>query len=116
KICHQVAVMENGSIVEQGDVLDVFHRPQQAVTKKFVEQIMGLTDDEDEVEPILATYNQGKMIRLHFLGETTNQALISQLSKQFAIEINIVQGKITHTKRGAYGTLFVQMLGEQAEM
>ena len=116
KICHQVAVMENGSIVEQGDVLDVFHRPQQAVTKKFVEQIMGLTDDEDEVEPILATYNQGKMIRLHFLGETTNQALISQLSKQFAIEINIVQGKITHTKRGAYGTLFVQMLGEQEEM
>ena len=29
KICHRVAVMENGRIVEEGPVIDVFTRPQQ---------------------------------------------------------------------------------------
>ncbi|MGV8261143.1 methionine ABC transporter ATP-binding protein, partial [Pseudomonas aeruginosa] len=36
KICHRVAVMENGRIVEEGPVLDVFTRPQQPITRQFV--------------------------------------------------------------------------------
>ncbi|WP_163971578.1 methionine ABC transporter ATP-binding protein [Oceanobacillus halotolerans] len=116
KICNRVAVMENGKIVEQGDVLEVFLRPKQSVTKKFVEQVMG-TDEEDEgVSYLVSTYEKGKIVRLHFVGETTNQALISQLAKQFSIELNILQGKITQTQRGPYGTLFVQIDGEKKEM
>ncbi|MBC8930977.1 ATP-binding cassette domain-containing protein, partial [Escherichia coli] len=32
KICNRVAVMENGKVVELGDVLDVFRHPQEKVT------------------------------------------------------------------------------------
>lgn len=39
KICHRVAVMEAGEIVERGEVLQVFQAPQAAITKKFVSQI-----------------------------------------------------------------------------
>ncbi|WP_106496776.1 methionine ABC transporter ATP-binding protein [Lentibacillus sp. Marseille-P4043] len=116
KICKQVAVMENGRIVEQGDVLDVFLRPKQQVTKKFVEQVMGTQDENEGVNELVNTYEHGKIVRLHFIGETTNQALISQVAKKFAIDINILQGKITQTQAGAYGTLFVQMEGKTEEM
>ncbi|GAB3057679.1 methionine ABC transporter ATP-binding protein [Virgibacillus ainsalahensis] len=116
KICKQVAVMENGKIIEQGDVLDLFSHPEQPVTKKFVEQVMGGNDEEDSVTHLVNTYEDGKIIRLHFIGETTNQALISQLAKKFAIDINILQGKITQTQAGAYGTLFVQVKGEPEEV
>ncbi|MBP1950135.1 methionine ABC transporter ATP-binding protein [Virgibacillus litoralis] len=116
KICNQVAVMEEGRIVEQGDVLDVFLRPKKTVTKKFVEQVMGTNDEDDGVAHLIDTYDSGKLIRLHFIGETTNQALISQVAKKFAIDINILQGKITQTQRGAYGTLFVQADGELSEI
>ncbi|MGY0693274.1 methionine ABC transporter ATP-binding protein [Virgibacillus sp. FSP13] len=116
KICKQVAVMENGKIVEQGDVLDVFLRPKQQVTKKFVEQVMGTQDENEGVNELVNTYEHGKIVRLHFIGETTNQALISQVAKKFAIDINILQGKITQTQAGAYGTLFVQMEGKAEEM
>lgn len=116
KICNQVAVMEEGKIVEQGDVLDIFLRPKQQVTKKFVEQVMGTEDENEGVNQLIESYDQGKIVRLHFIGETTNQALISQLAKVYQIDINILQGKITQTQRGAYGTLFVQMIGEKAEM
>ncbi|WP_174614185.1 methionine ABC transporter ATP-binding protein [Virgibacillus ihumii] len=116
KICNRVAVMEEGKVVEQGDMLDVFLRPQQQVTRKFVEQVMGTSDENEGYTKLIETYESGKIIRLHFIGETANQALVSKVAKKFAIDINILQGKITQTQRGAYGTLFVQIDGELAEM
>lgn len=116
KVCNQVAVMEEGKIVEQGDVLDIFLRPKQQVTKKFVEQVMGTEDENESINQLIESYQQGKIVRLHFIGETTNQALISQLAKMYQIDINILQGKITQTQRGAYGTLFVQMNGAKEEL
>lgn len=114
KICNRVAVMEKGKIVEQGDVLDVFLKPKQPVTKKFVEQVMG--NQEDDLEQLIEEYRSGKVVRLHFVGESANQALISKISKEFDIEVNILQGKITQTKLGAYGTLVVQINGENNEI
>lgn len=115
KICNRVAVMENGKVVEQGDVLDIFLHPKKEVTQKFVKQVMG-SGEEDELELLRETYSNGKLVKLHFVGESANQALISKLSKQFEIEVNILQGKITQTQRGAYGTLVVQLIGTQSEV
>ncbi|WP_077327883.1 methionine ABC transporter ATP-binding protein [Virgibacillus siamensis] len=116
KICNRVAVMEEGKIVEQGEMMDVFLRPQQQVTKKFVEQVMGTSDENEVYASLVETYQSGKIIRLHFLGETANQAVVSSVAKKFAIDINILQGKITQTQRGAYGTLFVQIDGQPSEI
>ncbi|GGN61852.1 methionine ABC transporter ATP-binding protein [Oceanobacillus indicireducens] len=116
KICHRVAVMEEGKVVEMGDVLDVFLHPKQQITKKFVSQVMGNTEEEDAIPSMLQDNPEGKLIKLQFIGESANKALISQLAKQFAIDINIIQGKITNTKAGSYGTLFVQITGEDAEI
>ncbi|WP_077624925.1 methionine ABC transporter ATP-binding protein [Sediminibacillus massiliensis] len=116
KICHRVAVMEQGKVVEQGEVLEVFLHPKEQVTKRFVEQVMGDQDQDESLETMLKTYDAGRIIRLHFVGETTNQALISQVSKKFNIEVNILHGKVTQTQKGAYGTLFILMDGAEAEI
>lgn len=113
KICHQVAVMENGKIVEQGDVLDIFLHPKENVTKKFVEQVMGQTNGVDEVLANMPEDVDGQLAQLHFVGEKTNQTLISTISKKFPADVNILQGNITQTQRGAYGTLIVQFVGEK---
>ncbi|RDW20932.1 methionine ABC transporter ATP-binding protein [Oceanobacillus chungangensis] len=112
KICSSVAVMENGKVVEQGDVLNVFQKPQQPVTKKFVEQVMGNNEDNEVINQLITNTASGKILRLQFIGETTNQALISEVSRKFNVDINILQGKITQTQHGAFGTLYVQMNGE----
>ena len=36
QICHRVAVMEEGRVVESGEVIEVFKNPQQPITKQFV--------------------------------------------------------------------------------
>ncbi|TGB02217.1 methionine ABC transporter ATP-binding protein [Halobacillus salinus] len=116
KICHQVAVMEAGKIVEQGDVLDVFLRPKQKVTKRFVDQVMGDPEQENSLELINEQYQKGRILRLHFVGDSANQAVISDVSRKFEVDINILHGKITQTQKGAYGTMFVQFVGEKDEI
>ncbi|MBB6453465.1 D-methionine transport system ATP-binding protein [Salirhabdus euzebyi] len=116
KICHRVAVMEGGKVIEQGDALDVFMHPKEKTTKRFVQQVMGPEQDQAFIESLIKSYESGKVVRLHFVGESTNQALISELSKTFDININILQGNITQTQEGAYGTLFVHLDGTNEEI
>lgn len=116
KICHRVAVMENGKIVEQGEVLDVFRRPQQPITKRFVKQITEPEDTQETMELILEKYTKGPVIQLTFVGDSTESPLITNLIRQHSIEVNILQGKISQTQSGSYGTLLIHMDGEIEEL
>lgn len=115
KICDRVAVMEDGKVVEHGKVIDVFTNPQQRVTKKFVEQLMTAPDTEAAFSETLAHIERtGKVLRLQFKGSFANETLISDVSKQFPVVVNIIDGKITNTKSGLLGTLTIQIKGEQS--
>ena len=39
EICDQVAVIENGTIIEEGSMYKVFTEPQQETTKEFVKTV-----------------------------------------------------------------------------
>lgn len=116
KICHQVAVMENGQIVEQGPVLEVFRQPKQEMTKEFVKQVTEPEETTETIQHLIAGEKIGKVIQLTFVGGEVEKPLISQLIRQFDININILQGKISHTQHGPYGTLFIHIEGEDLEV
>lgn len=116
KICDQVAVMEAGNIVEQGRVIDVFSQPKEPVTKKFVEQLMSNDEDDDSMDFVLEQVKEGFIVQLHFVGEATNDTLISEIAKNYPVDVNILQGKITQTQNGALGTMMIQMLGDRTSM
>ena len=116
KICHRVAVMEAGRVVELGDVLEVFKKPQQDITKRFVQQ---LTDPEETVEAIehlLKKYQTGQVVKLTFVGDEAEKPVINELIRHFSFDINIIQGQISQTQKGSYGTLFVHIDGTAAEV
>ena len=54
QICHRVAVMEEGRVVESGEVIEVFKNPQQPITKQFVGEER-VDDEIDEVFHHLST-------------------------------------------------------------
>src|SRR5699024_11452110 len=90
--------------------------PKENVTKKFVEQVMGQTNGVDEVLANMPEDIDGQLAQLHFVGEKTNQTLISTISKKFPADVNILQGNITQTQRGAYVTLIVQFEGKPKDV
>ncbi|MBM6615734.1 methionine ABC transporter ATP-binding protein [Desemzia sp. RIT804] len=115
KICNKVAVMENGKVVEEGNVLDVFKRPQQEITKRFIRQD---TDPESEdtdlvLSQVFADYPEGKLLHLTFNGENSKQPVLSKVIRNHPIELNVIQGSIQQTQAGSIGSLYVQVTGEQ---
>ncbi|MBO1510890.1 methionine ABC transporter ATP-binding protein [Metabacillus bambusae] len=116
KICHRVAVMENGQVVEEGNVLDVFKHPNQPITKRFVKQVTEPEETNEVVANLLENYPKGKVIQLTFVGESAEQPLITNLIRKFAIDVNILQGKISQTQSGSYGSLFIHLDGDEQEL
>ncbi|SFC28324.1 D-methionine transport system ATP-binding protein [Bacillus sp. OV322] len=116
KICHRVAVMEGGRVVEQGPVLEVFRNPAAQITKRFVQQVTEPEETKPVLEHIGARYPKGKVIQLTFIGENTESPLITGLIRNFNIDVNILQGKISHTQNGPYGTLFIHVDGKSDEI
>ncbi|VEI06152.1 Methionine import ATP-binding protein MetN [Kurthia zopfii] len=116
KICNRVAVMEAGKVVEQGDVLQVFESPKALVTQKFVQQVTDTAGHKESIQQMKEQYSKGKLIKLFFVGSTTEQPIITKLIRQFEVEVNIVHGNISPTKSGPYGTLIVQIAGSDEEV
>lgn len=113
KICHRVAVMEAGKVVELGDVLEVFQSPKEPITKRFVSQLTEPIEAKQAMAHILEEYPLGKLIKLVFVGERTEQPVLASLIRTFNLDVNIVQGNISHTHGGAYGTLILQLVGDE---
>ncbi len=116
KICHKVSVMENGKIVEQGSVLEVFRKPEQSITKRFVKQVTEPEETKDTIEHLLKKYPNGQVVQLTFVGDDAEQPLINELIRSFSINVNILQGKISQTLNGSYGTLFIHLDGSVNEI
>ncbi|KUP05147.1 methionine ABC transporter ATP-binding protein [Bacillus coahuilensis p1.1.43] len=115
KICHRVAVMESGQVVELGEVLDVFRNPKEPITKRFVQQLTEGEETEASIHQVLESYPNGTILRVSFLEDATEQPYISRFIRKFEIDVNILQGNITHTQKGAIGTLLIHIEGSEEE-
>ncbi|CAI0905816.1 methionine ABC transporter ATP-binding protein [Serratia quinivorans] len=116
KICHRVAVMENGRIVEEGPVIDVFTRPQQPITQQFVKQVSHYQETEENFDPLLAKHLPGAIFKLTFVGVQTHQAVISDVILRYRVSINILHGKISQTLNGSFGELYIHVEGNDLQI
>lgn len=116
KICHRVAVMESGKVVEIGSVLDLFRNPQQPITKRFVQQVTEPEETKETVEHLLEQYDSGQIVQLTFIGDSAEQPVITNLIRHSNVSVNILQGKISQTQSGSYGTLFIHIDGDDQEV
>ncbi len=116
KIAHRVAVMDGGEIVEMAPVLEIFKHPKQSITRRFVQQVAEPDDSEEIMAHLIKKYPNGAIARLTFVGEAAEQPIISELLKTQNVTVNILEGKVTQTQSGAYGTLTIQIIGSEEDI
>ena len=108
EICHRVAILESGKIVEQGAVKDIFLHHKSTTAREFLSKLPRTGYDVDELLP----REPGKPVALlTFDGEAAGQPLISQTIKTIGADINILAGEIDHLYRSRVGNLTVQLSG-----
>lgn len=110
-ICDRIAVMENGKIVEENETEELFRNPKNKVTRSFIEGI-SIADDND-----YQNYDsKGRLVRLSYDSQTAQTPIISEISKKFDIEINILSGNINKLNDTSVGYLIVDFIGEPNEV
>ena len=115
KICHKVAVMEQGKVVEDGEVLSLFKQPKHKVTERFVKQdaLIDREENDEAIEYLLEAYPEGLIVRLLFEGKKANEAIISKAVRELNIDVNVLQANIKNSNQTSFGNMLVQITGEK---
>jgi D-methionine transport system ATP-binding protein len=116
EICDRVAVIDGGEIVEIGPVAEVFLKPQQTITREFVEQVSDFEFPTELLERYQkmpdAQRRQHKVVHVSFLGEKTFEPLLFQTLQQEAVPFNILHGTISRMKNIPFGRLVLELTAE----
>ncbi len=117
-LCDKVAVIDDGGIVEQGNVFDVFVRPEHPTTQaliageieaalpKSLHRIIHGAPQKDGENPV---------VKVVFTGPNAYEPIISQLSRVAGIDFNILAGQVDYIQNRPFGILFVEAKGGLAE-
>ncbi len=119
EICDRVAVIENGEIIEQGSMVDIFTNPQKATTKEFVASIQhnDLPDFVKKLD-IHKDYRPGDkaLVSLSFIGDSAGEPIVSVLIKQYDTNVNILTANIETLQDTPFGTLLIEVEGDEAHL
>ena len=115
QICHRIAVMEEGRVVESGEVIEVFKNPQQPITKQFVGEER-VDDEIDEVFHHLSTsLRPGVAVRIQYLGDRTGDAVLSEAIRKLDATVSILQAKVNITQKGILGSMIILIEEESSK-
>lgn len=111
--CDQVAVMEDGRVIEQGRVFDVFTRPQAATTRRFVSEVIGDAVPPGTVArlPPPGPAEVRRILRVLFAGPASTRAVISEASRRFGVDLNIISGRIDEIGGEPFGLMALAAYG-----
>ena len=119
EICHRVAVMEHGCVVEQGEVFSVFADPKEEITKNFIRTTSNLQKIEDLVaknSPVVRLQPGEVIVRLSYLQKNVSESLISTVSQKFGISLNIIFADITIVQDAPIGGTVAVISGERQKI
>ena len=114
RICHKVAVMEAGEIVEKGTVMDVFHDPKAQITKRFLNQI----DDDDQSEIVINNFKEkypnSTTYSLRFIAEDIEAPIVSTMARKFPeSRLHVLHVSTVLTQDGTYAKMTLQVIGNE---
>ena len=115
----RVAIMEDGRVVEMGDVFDIFSKPRENVTREFIDTTSPLNKIYRLIaqkSPVVRLQPGQRILKLKFQRKSASQALISEVSRRFNVDMSIIFGDIEIIADAPLGGLVVIMGGESEQM
>ncbi|HBJ54652.1 MAG TPA: methionine ABC transporter ATP-binding protein [Streptococcus sp.] len=118
-IANRVAVMQDGQLIEEGSVLDIFSNPQQDLTKDFIATATGIDEamgkiEQQEIVKHLA--QNSLLVQMKYAGTSTDEPLLNEIYKHHQVTANILYGNIEILGGTPVGELVVVLSGEKENL
>ena len=111
EICGKVAILDGGSVVEEGTVSEVFSAPKSDAAKRLV------FPESCEADEIITHTKGEKVIRVVFNGaKAASTPLISKMAMEKNITANIMAASTKSIGDKAYGNMLLGISGEEQMM
>ncbi|MBM7539954.1 methionine ABC transporter ATP-binding protein [Amphibacillus cookii] len=114
KICNKVAVMEEGKIIEQGSVLDVFGHPKHQTSRNFVQTVVK-TDIPRRIKDHLNQQDVHVLTKLEMVGEHATQPILATLMQRFELTVSAVFTNMTEIQDTTLAIWYLDIQGKEAD-
>ncbi|ORT49268.1 DL-methionine transporter ATP-binding subunit [Vibrio sp. qd031] len=116
-ICHQVAIIGDGELVEKGSVGEIFAHPKTDLAHQFIRSTLDLSIPEDYQAKLQQQRAVGShpLVRLEFTGDTVDAPLISQIARQFNIDISILSSDLDYAGGVKFGMMVAELFGSESD-
>ena len=101
RVCKHVAILDDGQVVEQGNVAEIFSHPKSEAARKLV-------FPEETVDSALFQNAEERLIRVVFNGASaTGSPLIARMAVEKGVEANIVYASTKSIGDKVYGSMLL---------
>ena len=112
EVCSKVAILEDGKIIESGDVVELCVWPKTETAKQFF-KTAEMNFDNKAYQ--LARETPGTTVKCTFIGEKAPDPYICNIIKQYDVNVSILAGNIQEINETVIGCLIIKISGtEQA--
>ena len=117
-IADQVAVLDQGRIIEQADVFSLFTQPKTAVTRSFIRLTLPLELPVALMNKVSPAPFPGcaALWRVAFAGPIAAEPVISELLKRTGIHLNILQANLEVIRHQHLGVMIMAVEGNAQEL
>lgn len=115
-ICNRVAVMQNGHLIEEGTVLEIFSNPKEALTQEFILTATGIDEALLKInqQDIVQNLPQNALlVQLNYVGSSTDEPILNQIYRDFEVTANILYGNIEILDQTPVGEMILVLEGNQ---
>ncbi len=112
-ICDRIAVMENGKIIEENTVEELFRAPKTKQTQNF---ISSLRESDDPDQSLDLTKYKGRVLRLSYDDHIVDQPILSRCIKDYQVDVNLLSGNMNRLDVKDFGYMIVEVLGPDQQV
>lgn len=115
RIADRVAVMEDGRVVEEGPVYEIFAEPKAEITRKFVSSsLLGKLDRLIAEDSDLVKVQPGeKLVRLMFRKDCVGEHLLTTAARRYGFDLNIILANSEYLRGNPIGGMAGIMSGDR---
>lgn len=118
RICDQVAVINEGRLIEKGGVGEIFSHPKTTLAKTFIKSTLHLEVPESYQQRLSTTANaeNAPLLRLEFTGKSVDAPLLSEAARRFNVNSNIICAQMDYAGGVKFGIMLTVMEGEPTQI